>query len=438
MALGGAPADLYRWAMGALEIAVTGCGPAGLAAALMLHRDGHRVTLFERFDTPRPIGSGLMLQPTGLAVLRTLGLDGDALAAASRIDRLFGEADGRIVLDVRYAALGGIATFGLGIHRASLFALLHRAVSAAGIPIESGRTVAGSDGIAGGRRLLRFDGGATTGPFDLIVDALGARSRLAPATGRPLAYGALWASLDWATDAGFVDNALQQRYRAANVMAGLLPIGTPPGAASPQAAFFWSLRADRLDDWRGDGLEPWKAEVEKLWPQCRAMTEQIEDPDQLTFARYAHRTLSAPAEPGLIHIGDSWHATSPQLGQGANMALLDSYALALSLRTHRNVGDALAHAVKLRRRHVLLYQAMSALFTPVYQSESRVLPFLRDRLVGPLSKLWPATRIQAAMVSGTIGNPLRRLGLEPMAATTVDPAPETLASLVEAPSKGPC
>ena len=50
--------------------------------------------------------------------------------------------------------------------------------------------------------------------------------------------------------------------------------------------------------------------------------------------------------------------------------------------------------------------------TPVYQSDSRVLPLLRDMLVGPLSKLWPATWIQAAMVSGLIGDPLRRCGLE--------------------------
>ena len=51
-----------------LNIAIAGCGPCGLAAALLLHRAGHEVTLFERFDTPRPIGSGLMIQPTGMAV----------------------------------------------------------------------------------------------------------------------------------------------------------------------------------------------------------------------------------------------------------------------------------------------------------------------------------------------------------------------------------
>jgi salicylate hydroxylase len=151
--------------------------------------------------------------------------------------------------------------------------------------------------------------------------------------------------------------------------------------------------------------------VRALWPETEPLLDQITAPEQLTFARYAHRTLAKPAETGMIHIGDAWHSASPQLGQGANMALLDAYALAMALRGNEDIDTALAKAVDLRRSHVRLYQALTALFTPVYQSDSRVLPFLRDRLVGPLSKLWPAPWIQAAMVAGLIGGPLKPLGL---------------------------
>jgi 2-polyprenyl-6-methoxyphenol hydroxylase-like FAD-dependent oxidoreductase len=401
-----------RSVMATRDIAVAGCGPAGLAAALLLRRDGHRVTLFERFDAPGPVGSGLMIQPTGQAVLRALGLEARLLAVGSRVDRLFGRAGDRgpVVLDVRYAALGAAAGFGVGIHRAALFAILHDAVTAAGIPIETGRPIAASR-IDGGRRRLLCEDGSEAGPFDLVVDTLGSRTPLAAPTGRALAYGALWASLDWPEDAGFDPAALEQRYRRASVMVGVLPIGTPPGRSRPQAAFFWSLRADRLGDWRAAGLAAWKADVLRLWPRLAPLLDQIVEPEQLTFARYAHRTLPVPAEPAMIHIGDAWHSASPQLGQGANMALLDAYALALALRSEAGIEAAIGRAIALRRRHVRLYQAMSALFTPVYQSDDRFLPFVRDRLVGPLSRLWPATRIQAAMVSGLVGNPLGGLGL---------------------------
>ncbi|WP_404710588.1 FAD-dependent oxidoreductase [Sphingomonas sp. MMS24-J13] len=373
---------------------------------MLLHRLGHRVTLFERFAAPQPIGSGLMIQPTGLAVLRALGLGDRLLAGGARIDRLRGETTDprRIVLDVHYSALRGQA-FGIGVHRATLFAILHDAVIAAGLTIEGARAIVGSTIIANGRRRLDFADGRSAGPFDLIVDALGTRSTLAPPTGHALAYGALWGSLDWPDGAGFDGHALEQRYRRASVMAGVLPLG------HGKAALFWSLRADRLQGWYDAGLAAWKDEVAALWPATQPLLDQLVASDQLTFARYAHRTLRTPAETGMIHIGDAWHSASPQLGQGANMALLDAYALMRGLKAHDEISSALAAAVKMSRSHIHLYQALTALFTPVYQSDGRMLPFVRDRLVGPLSRLWPATWIQAALVSGTIGNPLGKLGL---------------------------
>ncbi|MGZ8286776.1 MAG: FAD-dependent oxidoreductase [Allosphingosinicella sp.] len=393
--------------MRGLDIGVAGCGIGGLAAALLLARDGHHVSLYERFDAPRPVGSGLMIQPTGLAVLHRLGLAGALIEAAAPVERLLGKAEpsGRIVLDVRYEWLRRPGACGYGVHRAALFDILHRAVTAQGIPIQTGRKVAGREGD----RLL-FDGGEASPRHDLLVDALGAGSPLAGEPARPLSYGALWASLDWVD--GFDEVALEQRYRAASVMTGILPVGLAPAGGRRQAAFFWLLRGDRLEAWRTGGLEAWKGEVRALWPATAPLLDQIDSLDRLTFARYAHRTLGEPAEASLIHIGDSWHSTSPQLGQGANMALLDAWALASALREEDSLDSALRRAVALRRSHVRLYQALSALFTPAYQSDSRVLPWIRDRIVPPFGRLWPATRIQAEMVAGTFGGPLERLGLQ--------------------------
>ncbi|MEM6653715.1 MAG: FAD-dependent monooxygenase, partial [Pseudomonadota bacterium] len=57
-----------------LEIAIAGAGIGGLALATLLARCGHSVRVFDQFASPKPIGSGLMLQQTGLAVLDQLGL----------------------------------------------------------------------------------------------------------------------------------------------------------------------------------------------------------------------------------------------------------------------------------------------------------------------------------------------------------------------------
>lgn len=100
----------------------------------------------------------------------------------ARVERLHGAAgsSGRVVLDVRYRALGAHAAFGFGVHRATLFAPLHDAVLSQGITVETGCAVTGSELLAHGRRRLLLEGCRAVGPFDLVVDALGTRTPLAP------------------------------------------------------------------------------------------------------------------------------------------------------------------------------------------------------------------------------------------------------------------
>lgn len=398
-------------------IAVAGCGPAGLAAALLLERAGHRVTLVERFATPQPLGSGLILQPTGLAVLRELGLADALIARGSRLDRLYGlgAATGSVVLDVRYAALGPNA-FGLGIHRGSLFEALFNAVTARGIAVETGCEIADVETASGGRVSLVLDNGRKLGPFDLAIDALGARSPLIgrasrPARQRPLTYGAVWANAPLAE--GFDPHALEQRYHRASVMVGVLPIGRRDEEGTTLASFFWSLKPADHAQWQARGLDAWKADVLRHWPQTSPMLESITSAEQLLLASYRHHTLPVPAGRGLAFIGDSAHSTSPQLGQGANMGLLDAYALAEAVNEADDVGEGLQRYAAARRFHVRLYQAASRLFTPFYQSDSYVLPLLRDRLVPPLARLPGIDRQLALLVAGLYGDPMRSLKLGP-------------------------
>ena len=392
-----------------LEIAVCGCGPAGLAAALLLSRGGHRVRIFERFDTPRPVGSGLILQPTGLGVVAEMGLIGETLALGARIDRLFGRVlpSNRVVLDVRYGALGEDC-HGVALQRTALFGILHRAVAAAGVEILPAVEIAGIARHNAQVELLA-KGGEDLGRFDLIVDALGARSPLSAAHARKTAlpYGALWANIPRPAHASFSASSLEQRYFRASRMAGILPIGRSAPHEPPCAAFFWSLRRDQFEAWRASSLGNWKCEVERLWPDAVAAIDGISDHSQLIFAQYDHFTLRAADSAGLVHIGDAAHCTSPQLGQGANMALLDALALARALATEGPLRERLRRYARMRYWHVRLFQAASAMFTPFYQSDSRILPLVRDWLTAPLSRLPIGDQVLARLVSGMTIAPIR-------------------------------
>lgn len=401
---------------------MAGAGVSGLALSLFLARQGHRITIYERFDTPRPVGSGLMLQPTGMTVLDVLGLLPAVIARGSRIGRLDGRdaRSRRTVLDVRYQALRG-GRFGLGIHRASLFDALYTPVVGEAVAVECGREVADVD-LAGSHGRLVFADGSTSPRFDLIVDASGAgspllnRAAIAPKW-RQMPFGALWASLQWPAD-GFDADRLAQRYDKASVMIGVMPAGRLKPLSGELAAFFWSVRGDRLGELHAGGLQQWKDRVAGYWPRCAPLLDQIDDFEQLAFARYHHHTLRRPYGGGLhgerlIFIGDAAHSTSPQLGQGANMALLDAAALARALE--RSCGD-LDQAVRLyhqaRMRHIAAYQFLSWFLTPFYQSDSRAPAWIRDWLVASVAKVPPAPALLAAMVAGLYTGPLAKLDLE--------------------------
>jgi 2-polyprenyl-6-methoxyphenol hydroxylase-like FAD-dependent oxidoreductase len=388
------------------HIAVCGAGPAGLSVALALKAQGHGITLFDQFDNPKPLGSGLILQPTGLAVLDWLGVGHRIRSLGARIDRLYGKAcgSGRVVLDVRYAALGDLR--GLAVHRAALFNVLHDAVKAAGIEIEGSSQIKDFDGSA-----LILNHGRREGPFDLVIDASGSRSPLIPHAAGPdyraaLAYGAIWSSLPW-PGLPFDPHALEQRYDKASVMLGVLPIGRQHEQAETQTAFFWSIKTEDFPHWRQAGLDHWKSRVLGSWAECHPLMDCITSPEQMVLASYHHHTLSIPYGNRIVFVGDSAHATSPQLGQGANMALLDIHALAFALKEYAELPVALGAYARSRRFHVKLYQAMSRVFTPFYQSDSELLPLARDHLVAGISRIGPVQKILARIVSGKLGLPAK-------------------------------
>lgn len=390
-----------------LEIAIAGCGVAGLACAALLRRLGANVVTFDKLEAPRPLGSGIILQPVGLRALDEIGAGAAIRALGAPIKRLFGKAEprGNVVLDVRYDARGKNAPCGLGVHRGALFRVLYDAALAAGAEIESGRDVA-----AVYEKRLVFADGVMSARFDLIIDALGMRSPLSGGAPAPLPFGALWASLDWAGK--FDEAALEQRYRQARKMVGVLPIGRLKGEARQQAAFFWSLKHEDRAAWLRTPIESWKDEVRALWPETEPLLAQIASHEDLVFATYAHRTIADPVSRACVHVGDSWHCASPQLGQGANMALLDALALARALETQSNLDAALGEYARMRALHIKLYQLASWMFTPAYQSDSAAFAFLRDWIMSPISRMPIAPALLAALVAGEIGAPLSAIGEE--------------------------
>jgi 2-polyprenyl-6-methoxyphenol hydroxylase-like FAD-dependent oxidoreductase len=88
-----------------------------------------------------------------------------------------------------------------------------------------------------------------------------------------------------------------------------------------------------------------------------------------------------------VVIGDAAHATSPQLGQGTNLALIDAVVLAECLGQGLPLPQALDRYTSLRKDHLHFYGEASRWLTPLFQSDLRVLPWLRDVFMNVSSRL---------------------------------------------------
>ena len=385
-----------------LRIAIVGYGAAGQAAALFLAAQGHALSVYEQAPVPGPVGAGFLLQPTGLGVLARLGLHERALAQGRRIERLHGvNRRGRRVMDMRYGDHAPDC-FGLGLTRGALFGLLRDAYGDAdrihtGVCIEA----VTADGTS-----LRDRDGRVHGPFDLIVVADGAHSRLReqlPAAQRRretlYPWGAMWCLLpkrDWPHG-----GELRQRYAGAREMIGLLPVGKRVDHEGEWLTFFFSLPGEQVDAFDAEALRRLRQRVHELWPEAAVLLEGIDTPAQLHRARYRDVVLRHPVHGRLVFLGDAAHAMSPQLGQGVNMALLDAEALADALNECATLGDALNDYAKRRRSHLAVYQRASRWLTPLFQSQRDGLAWWRDLAFHPMSRLPFARGQTLKILTGT-------------------------------------
>jgi 2-polyprenyl-6-methoxyphenol hydroxylase-like FAD-dependent oxidoreductase len=386
------------------KIAVIGSGIGGLAVAAFLKDQGHGVTIYTEQSSPSAEGGGLIVPPSGQAVLERLGILRKLMSYGVKISRIDGERvrDEKSVVRARYG-VGDAARFGLALQRLALIEALHDAAVSRGVEIETDHMVLGIDTPE--EPYLIIEGARQAGPFDLVVDASGARSGISSLMSAQFGYGMLSAVADAPKNMADIGGVFLQRYDRAKTMAGLLPIGTTARDATPKVALFWSMKTSAYDTWRERDLNEWKAETYAHWPDFEFFLSRVDRHDDLRFETYNHGSLNRLARGRIAYVGDAAHQSAPQLGHGANHALLDAMTLARALNEGRELEAALK-AYSLRRLlHMKLSQAISGVATPMFQSDYRVPALLRDAVIAPISATGWGERLVSRVLSGDVITP---------------------------------
>jgi 2-polyprenyl-6-methoxyphenol hydroxylase-like FAD-dependent oxidoreductase len=177
-------------------------------------------------------------------------------------------------------------------------------------------------------------------------------------------------------------------------------------------SFFYSLRGDRIDAFKTGDFSKWKAEVLADVPEAGPVLEHLPSADAMLFSGYHDVVMWPWNTERVVYLGDAAHATSPQLGQGCNLALLDAWYLAEAMREAESVPDALFTYSRRRRWHLTWYQFITRWLTPFFQSDLTWLQPLRDIGMAQVTKVpWVRKQMVAAMAGVSRGPFLELLRL---------------------------
>jgi 2-polyprenyl-6-methoxyphenol hydroxylase-like FAD-dependent oxidoreductase len=346
------------------------------------------------------------LQPSGQAVLGQLGLLDAVIANAEPIEALHAWTHRhRTLVRLPYSKLDG-AMSGYGVHRNDLFEVLRESAMKGGVIFQLGVTIQKSrqtrDDI-----FAIDDAGVEHGPFDALIAADGSRSKLREEPALRAAVSDFPLEAAWFSGkSDAVRGRLHQVTHGSRQLIGMLPLG------QGRCSLFCGLRRNGREMLHaGGGLEALKREIVELCPQSQALVEQIRTPGDFTCTRYQIASLRQWNCGRLICIGDAAHATTPHLGQGVNLALLDALAVSNELDRSNDIASALASAADFRRAQVMWCWRLSNLLGPVFQNDGWLLAMGRDVALPLLPHLPVIVRAMVGTMAGLHTGVFARLSL---------------------------
>ena len=364
---------------------VVGAGIGGLTASLVLSRVAARVTLVERAERPSEVGAALALQPNGMAVLDRLGLLPAVEVVSARIDRMdIRSVTGRRLLTAGMPDLGGGLDHAIAVRRTGLHQLLLDAVAGvASIDTRFGWTAVSAD-PSGTVTITStaensLDRGSTSLRADVIVGADGVNSAVR-STGGFKSRMSLVSSYVRTIVRGRASPWFEEYWTPLGSF-GQAPLGG-------DLIYFWAAAhvAGAADAVARRDLGAFRQEWRRVLPAAGDLLERVSSFDDLLVNTVRSVACRRWFSGRLVLLGDAAHAMPPNLGQGANSALVDGVVLAQELARAPSVKDALVGYDKRRRPLARRVQKTAEMLQRMCGIERVTALRVRDALLAGLAR----------------------------------------------------
>jgi FAD-dependent urate hydroxylase len=320
------------------KVIVIGAGIGGLTAGIALRQAGHEVAIYDKVRSLRPIGAGISLWSNGVKVMNALGLGEQMAKIGGRMDRMtYLTQTGEMLNDIPLQPLiDQVAQRPYPVARTALQQMLCDAFDG---ELHLGQRCIGVKESAPAVTALFEDGTEVSG--DVLIAADGVHSQLRTyVVGQPIA-ASYQGYVNWnglvpiAPDLAPADTWVI--YVGNHQRASMMPV------AHGQFYFFFDVP---LPEHTEATPEQYRAELAQHFAGWAAPVQRlIERLDPLAVARLNIRDLgpiNTYVRGRVALLGDSAHATCPDLGQGGAQAMEDAYVLSQCLQKAEQTSDVAA------------------------------------------------------------------------------------------------
>jgi 2-polyprenyl-6-methoxyphenol hydroxylase-like FAD-dependent oxidoreductase len=318
------------------RFAVVGAGIGGLTTAIAMQKKGFNVTVFESAPSLKPLGAGLALAANAINGFSEIGIADDVLNAGSLLKKLMIKDDsGRVLAETdsekvskKYNTVNNFT-----IHRADLHEVLLQRFSG---NIHLGKGCVDFIHTSGGVKLIFEDGSSHETDYVVAGDGVHSifRQKLLPESKPRYAGYTCWrAVIDRVPSS--VDMQVTSETWGRGSRFGIAPLN------NGRLYWFACINAKENDavmrSWRVRDLLNHFGNFHAPVP---GILEHTRDEQLIWNDIIDVKPISKFAFGRIILIGDAAHATTPNMGQGACLAVEDAVILANTIANTQSVESA--------------------------------------------------------------------------------------------------
>jgi len=326
-----------------MKSTIIGAGIGGLTLAIALQQKGIEVEIFEATPAFRQVGAGIVIAINSMQIFQRLGIEKKIANAGNRLGRM--EITNQELKPISTSDIEAFEKIyklsNIAIHRATLHEVLLSELP--NIPLHLNKKLKQLEQKNGVIDLIFEDG--TTHQTNLLIGADGLHSAVRkfifPAAKERLAKQICWR--------GVANFELESNYKNAAREAwgigqrfGIVPIG--------QKLVYWYACANYEKDAK---MEFQNKSISSVYTQFAPVVQEIiaATPTNAIITSEIGDLEPIPTwyQDNICLLGDAAHATTPNMGQGANQAIESAWVLADCLSKENDLQKAFAQYQQIRK-----------------------------------------------------------------------------------------